>query len=314
MREPCSSTLFDPRERPTDARAARHHGLHRGPRAPGRRPDARGRAASTAPFLLRTFDPPLEAVEGKTVRELRRLGKRIVFGLDDDLWLVLHLMIAGRLHWKPQGAKLSGKLSLAAFDFPTGTLLLTEAGTKRRASLHLRPRRSRAGRTRPGRPRSARRRRSTQFRGRARAAEPHAQAVPHRPAPLQRHRQRLLRRDPPPRAALAAGPDAEARPSDDVARLFDATREVLIEWIDRLREPRPATASPRRSPRSAPRWPSTAATASHARSAAPPCSASATPTTRPTTAPAARPAGKLLADRSLSRLLKDDWPRNLDEL
>src|SRR5215472_10071479 len=90
-----------------------------------------------SPFLLRSVEPPLASAEGKTVRGLRRLGKRIVLELDDDLFLVLHLMIAGRLHWKPAGAKPPGKLGLAAFDFPDGTLLLTEAGTKRRASLHV---------------------------------------------------------------------------------------------------------------------------------------------------------------------------------
>lgn len=89
------------------------------------------------PFLLRTADPPIANAEGRTVRELRRLGKRIAIGLDDDLWLVLHLMIAGRLHWKPSGAKIGGRGALAAFDFPNGTLTLTEAGTKRRASLQL---------------------------------------------------------------------------------------------------------------------------------------------------------------------------------
>lgn len=89
------------------------------------------------PFLLRSVDPPLPAAHGKTVRRLERLGKRIAIGLDDDLWLVLHLMIAGRLHWKPAGAKLPGRRGLAAFDFPTGTLILTEAGSERRASLHL---------------------------------------------------------------------------------------------------------------------------------------------------------------------------------
>ena len=90
-----------------------------------------------SPFLLRTFDPPLESVNGKQVREIRRLGKRIALGLEDDLWLVLHLMIAGRLQWKEPRAKLSGKFSLAAFDFPKGTLLLTEAGSKRRAAFYL---------------------------------------------------------------------------------------------------------------------------------------------------------------------------------
>ena len=90
-----------------------------------------------SPFLLRTFDPPLESVNGKTVREVRRLGKRIVLGLDDEFWLVLHLMIAGRLHWKEPEAKLATKAALAVFKFSNGTLLLTEAGTKRRASLYL---------------------------------------------------------------------------------------------------------------------------------------------------------------------------------
>ena len=118
--------------------------------------------------LLRTAQPPLASVEGRTVRELRRIGKRIAIGLEGDLWLVLHLMIAGRLHWRPPGAKLAGRQSLAAFDFPNGSLVLTEAGTKRRASLHVvarrrgaalgRPRRHRCLRQRPQRsfaPRSA---------------------------------------------------------------------------------------------------------------------------------------------------------------
>ena len=88
-------------------------------------------------FLLRTARPPLSSVEGRIVRELRRVGKRIVIGTDNDLWLALHLMIAGRLHWRAPAAKLVGRQSLAAFDFPNGSLILTEAGTKRRASLHI---------------------------------------------------------------------------------------------------------------------------------------------------------------------------------
>jgi formamidopyrimidine-DNA glycosylase len=92
-----------------------------------------------SPFLVRSFDPPLRAVEGKRVRSVRRMGKRIVFELDDDLFLVVHLMIAGRLRWRERGAKVPGKLGLAAFDFPGGTLLLTEASSKKRASLHLLP-------------------------------------------------------------------------------------------------------------------------------------------------------------------------------
>ena len=90
-----------------------------------------------SPFLLRTAEPPLSSAEDHVVRELRRVGKRIAFGFDNDLWLVLHLMIAGRLHWRPPGAKLGGRQNLAAFDFPAGSLVLTEAGSKRRASLQL---------------------------------------------------------------------------------------------------------------------------------------------------------------------------------
>src|SRR5579872_6248183 len=90
-----------------------------------------------SPFLLRTAQPPVSSVEGRIVRELRRIGKRIAIGVEGDLWLLLHLMIAGRLHWRPAAAKLAGRKSLAAFDFPNGSLILTEAGTKHRASLHL---------------------------------------------------------------------------------------------------------------------------------------------------------------------------------
>ena len=90
-----------------------------------------------SPFLLRTADPPLSDAYGKVVLKLRRVGKRIAIGVEGDLWLVLHLMIAGRLHWRPVGAKLAGRKSLAAFDFPNGSLVLTEAGTKHRASLHV---------------------------------------------------------------------------------------------------------------------------------------------------------------------------------
>src|SRR5258708_31825250 len=98
-------------------------------------PVVRVRLAS--PFLLRTAQPPIKSVEGRVVRELRRIGKRIAIGVEGDLWLVLHLMIAGRLHWRPPKAKLAGRHSLAAFDFPNGSLVLTEAGTKHRASLHV---------------------------------------------------------------------------------------------------------------------------------------------------------------------------------
>jgi formamidopyrimidine-DNA glycosylase len=95
----------------------------------------RVRIAST--FLLRSAQPPIREVEGRVVHELRRIGKRIAIGVENDLWLVLHLMIAGRLHWRPRQASLAGRINLAAFDFPNGSLIVTEAGSKRRASLHL---------------------------------------------------------------------------------------------------------------------------------------------------------------------------------
>src|SRR2546422_413862 len=95
------------------------------------------RVRLSSPFVLRSVSPPISAITGKTVRALRRLGKQIVLEFDDALFLVVHLMIAGRFQWKEKGARVPGKLGLAAFDFPTGTLLLTEAGSKKRASLHL---------------------------------------------------------------------------------------------------------------------------------------------------------------------------------
>ena len=95
------------------------------------------RVRLASPFLLRTIQPTIADVEGRTVREIRRIGKRIAIGVEGDLWLVLHLMIAGRLHWRPPKVKLAGRQNLVAFDFPEGTLTLTEAGTKRRASLHI---------------------------------------------------------------------------------------------------------------------------------------------------------------------------------
>src|SRR5499425_1523540 len=96
-----------------------------------------GHSRTSSPFLLRTVDPPLTEAEGRPVRQVRRSGKRIAIGVEGDLWLVLHLMIAGRLHWRTRGAKVSGRQSLAAFDFPNGSLVLTEAGAKHRASLYV---------------------------------------------------------------------------------------------------------------------------------------------------------------------------------
>src|ERR1700747_2794091 len=118
--------------------AAYLHALEARPRAQsGQGAQTLERVRLGSPFLLRTAEPPISQVEGRVVRGLRRIGKRIAIGVDGDLWLVLHLMIAGRLHWRPRGTKLAGRRSLAAFDFTGGSLVLTEAGTKHRASLHI---------------------------------------------------------------------------------------------------------------------------------------------------------------------------------
>ncbi len=144
-----------------------------------------------SPFLLRTADPPVETLVGRTIIGFRRMGKRIVFCFDPDLYGVLHLMIAGRLHWKPPGERIPPRRGLCAFDFDHGTLLLTEAGTKKRASLHV-------------------------VRGRAdldrlELGGLEVFEIAHRSAALQRHRECLLRRDPASSRTLAA----PAQPEDD---------------------------------------------------------------------------------------------------
>src|SRR5947209_5748718 len=186
-----------------------------------------------SPFLVRTFDPPFDAVEGKTVRELARIGKRIAVGFDDDLWLVLHLMIAGRLHWKPPGAGIAAKVNLAAFDFPDGTLLLTEAGSKHRASLHVVCGRESMSAHNPG------------------GLDVFAASLAEFEAALRRENHTLKRTLTDPRvfdgignaysdeilhrARLSPFLLTQKLPAEDARRLLGATREVLQEWIDRLR-------------------------------------------------------------------------------
>jgi formamidopyrimidine-DNA glycosylase len=263
------------------------------------------------PFLVRTFEPPLEAAIGKTVRELRRLGKRIAIGLDDNLWLVLHLMIAGRLHWKPRAAKVSGKYNLAAFDFANGILLLTEAGTKRRASLHL-------------------------LYGEAALREQDPGGLEILSTTLdtfqtilrqQNHTLKQALTDPHlfsgignaysdeilHRAQLSPLALTQKLPEEDVRRLFEATQLVLREWIDRHRlETRDDF--PEKVTAFRPQM------AVHGRYGQP-CLVCAAPVQRIRYAdngtnycPGCQTKGRILADRSLSWLLKDDWPRNLDEL
>ena len=262
-------------------------------------------------FLLRTADPPLAAVDGRIVRELRRIGKRIAIGFDGELWLVLHLMIAGRLHWRPPGAKLAGRNALAAFDFPNGSLVLTEAGTKRRASLHV-------------------------VRGEAalQAMDPGGIDVfsidlgAFREA-LTVENRTLKRALTDPRILSGIGNAysdeilhaAQLSPialthkltPQEWERLFDATRTTLRTWIDRLRDetqgefPEKVTAFRNdmavhgRFGEACPRCGEPVQRIRYADNETNYCARCQT-------------GGTLLADRSLSRLLKADWPRTLDEL
>ena len=160
-----------------------------------------------SPFVLRSFEPPLSAAEGKKVLALRRLGKRIVFELEDDLFLIVHLMIAGRFHWKPKGAKIARKYGQAAFDFPHGTLLLTEAGTKKRASIHLVRGEAALQEHDPG-GLEVLDASLAQFRE-ALTRENHTfQTFADRSAFIQRYRQCLFRRDSPSRQTIADSLDA----------------------------------------------------------------------------------------------------------
>jgi formamidopyrimidine-DNA glycosylase len=264
-----------------------------------------------SPFLLRTFEPPLESAEGKTVRELRRLGKRIAIGLEEELWLVLHLMIAGRLHWKVKGSKLGGKQNLAAFDFASGTLLLTEAGTQRRAALYLAQGEQALGQHNPG------------------GLEIFTATLDEFEATLRRRNHTLKRALTDPtlfsgignaysdeilhRARLSPLALTQKLASDEVERLHAATREVLREWTDRLRE-QSGGEFPERVTAFHPEM------AVHGRFRQP-CPVCGAPVQRIRYAenetnycPGCQTNGQILADRSLSRLLKDDWPRSLDEL
>lgn len=263
------------------------------------------------PFLLRTVSPRVEEVEGKEVLEARRLGKRIVLGLDEELFVVLHLMIAGRLHWKAPGAKLGGKIALAAFDFPAGTVLLTEAGTKRRAALHL-------------------------ARGEASLAEYDRGGLevldadlPTFTAALTRENHTLKRALTDPRLFSGIGnaysdeilhrarlsPVRLTRQLDprEIERLHHAARAVLAEWTDRLcREAEAAFPEHVTAFREG--------MAVHGRYNQP-CPDCGSPVQRIRYADnecnycaSCQTGGKLLADRAMSRLLGKDWPKTLAEL
>ena len=263
-------------------------------------------------FLLRTVDPPLSSVEGRTVTSLRRIGKRIAIGVEGDLWLVLHLMIAGRLHWKPAQAKIAGRNALAAFDFSTGSLdpYRSRQQAPRLALYRLRGEESLRA-IDPGGieifstgPRRLPRR--------ALPGEPHPQARPHRSAPDQRRRQRLLRRNPPCRAALAYHPHHKLKP-EDWQRLFDCTRSVMTLWMDRL-----VTEAKKKFPEKVTAFRPEMAVHGRFNQPCPRCGEKIQriryADNETNYCARCQTGGKVLADRSLSRLLGSDWPRTLDEL
>jgi formamidopyrimidine-DNA glycosylase len=264
-----------------------------------------------SPFLLRTVDPPIAEIEGRAVRELRRIGKRIAIGVEGDLWLVLHLMIAGRLHWRQRGAKLAGRQSLAAFDFPNGSLLLTEAGTKHRASLYLFRGEEALGAVDPG------------------GIDVFASDLDTFRKALTAENRTLKRALTDPRILSGIGNaysdeilhSAQLSPitqthklkPEEWERLYAGTQETLKLWIDRLRSearesfPEKVTAFRKgmavhgRYGEACPRCGEKIQRIRYADNETNYCAKCQT-------------GGKLLADRSLSRLLGSDWPRTLDEL
>ena len=264
----------------------------------------------TSPFLLRSADPPIGDLASRTVTGVQRLGKRIVFAFDDDYFVVLHLMIAGRLHWKPAGAPIARRAGLAAFDFPNGTLLLTEAGTKHRASLHV-------------------------VRGERALAQHDPGGLDVLAATLEQFRTTLTRESHTLKRALTdprlldgignAYSDEilhAARLSplrltgqltpEESERLFRAVRDTLTAWTERLQSETGAS-FPEKVTAFRPGM------AVHGRFRQP-CPVCGSPVQRIRYATnevnycaTCQTGGRLLADRSLSRLLKQDWPRSLEE-
>jgi formamidopyrimidine-DNA glycosylase len=264
-----------------------------------------------SPFVLRTFDPPISAIVGKQVVRIHRVGKRIALEMEGDLFLVFHLMIAGRLRWADRGAKVPGKLGLAAIDFPYGTLLFTEAATKKRASLHL-----------------VRGKEAVRAMDRG-GIEVLDAALPAFHDALLRENHTLKRALTDPRlfsgignaysdeilhrARLSPVQTTNKLSEEEIARLHQATQDVLREWITRLRNeakgefPEKVTAFRE-------------GMAVHGRFRKP-CPVCGTAVQRIAYAdnetnycPRCQTEGRILSDRSLSRLLKSDWPKSIDEL
>lgn len=263
------------------------------------------------PFLLRTFEPPIRSAEGKKVVGFQRIGKRIIFELEGELFLVFHLMITGRFHWKKRGIAVPRKYGHAAFDFPMATLLLTEMGTKKRASLHLVQGRENLLAHDPG------------------GLEIFVADLASFRAALTRENHTLKRSLTDPhvfsgignaysdeilhRARLSPIKQTKMLSDDDIDRLFHATRDCMAEWIERLRKD-----TGENFPERVTAFRDDMAVHGRYRKPCPVCGA---PVQRIVYAEnetnycaKCQTGGKLLADRSLSRLLKDDWPRTLEEL
>jgi formamidopyrimidine-DNA glycosylase len=278
------------------------------PRIVGRRLE---RVRLSSPFLLRSVDPPLSASEGRTVVALRRLGKRIVVGLEGDLFLVLHLMIAGRLRWQARGAPVPRRLGLAAFDFASGTLLLTEAGTRKRAALHVVGGEAALAALDPGglEPLEADLAAFTTALVRERHTLKRALTDPHIFSGIgNAYSDEILHR-----ARLSPVALTTRLAPEEIARLHAAVRTTLGDWIVRLRR-EAGGAFPEKVTAFRPGM------AVHGRYGKP-CPECGTPVQRIVHAEnetnycaTCQTGGRLLADRALSRLLKTDWPRSLEEL
>jgi formamidopyrimidine-DNA glycosylase len=262
-------------------------------------------------FLLRTAEPSIALVDGLTVRELRRIGKRIAIGLENDLWLVLHLMIAGRLHWRNRDAKLGGRQNLAAFDFPNGSLVITEAGAKRRASLHLLQGQEALDAIDPG------------------GIEVFENDLAGFRATLSAENRTLKRALTDPRIISGIGnaysdeilhaakmsPIARTQKlsTEEWERLYAATRDTLSMWIDRL-----CAEAEKSFPEKVTAFRKDMAVHGRYMEPCPVCGEKIQriryADNETNYCPRCQTGGELLADRSLSRLLKSDWPRTLDEL
>jgi formamidopyrimidine-DNA glycosylase len=269
------------------------------------------RVRLASPFLLRSIEPPLSAIQGRTIVDLHRLGKRVVMEAEGELFLVFHLMIAGRFRWKPRGTAIPGKVGLFALDFPNGTLVMTEAGTKRQASLHVVQGRDALVSHNPGGLEVLDADQET-FR-RALVQENHtlkrALTDPHLFSGIgNAYSDEILHA-----ARLSPFKQTGSLHDDEIKRLFDSTRVVLLQWTTRLKEeagdqfPEKVTAFRE-------------GMAVHGRYGQP-CPDCGAPVQRVVYAANeanycanCQTGGRLLADRSLSRLLREDWPRTLDEL